>query len=92
MQEAFVTSWNNSQDSTGLPPSTGGGGVITGSGDVKSVTVYDAFKLDYDVGATAVGGETSAQEATDLWGWLSPWQTVLSHYRSGLSGTNLGVV
>lgn len=30
--------------------------LVQGSGDVKSVTVMGSFKLDYDVGTTAVGG------------------------------------
>lgn len=90
-QEACVTAWNNSDSTTGLPPSTGSGGVIVGSGEVKSLTIYDAFRVDYDVGATATGSSSSA-DTVQAWGWLAPWASVLELYRSGPVGAGgLGI-
>jgi len=51
----------------GAPAGGGGGGggtIVQGSGDLKSVTIFGVGKLDYDVGATAIGGGSSTTPST----------------------------
>ncbi len=90
---AFLTLWGNTDETTGAPGVGDGGGVVTpGSGDVKDVTVFDAFKISYDVGSSTSSAEaldSLAQDQVD-WGWLSPWAGTLAFYRSEM-GTGLGM-
>lgn len=76
--------WGGVDHTTGLPVAgQGGGTVLQGSGDISSVTI-DGMTLRYDVGSTVAGGggESAAAAAEKEWGWLAPWATVLSIYRS----------
>lgn len=83
MWEAFSYMWRNSDQTTGLPSGTTGG-----EGEVKGVTVFDAFKIDYNVAST---GADSSASASASWGWLAPWAPILSMYRSE-QGVGLGIV
>jgi len=92
MWGAFMAAWSAIDPATGGPPSDGSGGIIQGSGDVKSLTVFDAFKVDYDVGTTSAGGEDTGTISIADWGWLAPWGSVLSYYRWGPAGADgLGI-
>ena len=91
--EIFMLAWSGIDPNTGGPSQSGGLAVVQGSGDVKSLTVFDAFKVDYDVGTSVSGSSSSSDSLTDekaLWGWLAPWATVLSFYRSE-QGVGLGI-
>jgi hypothetical protein len=81
--EAFMYLWSTVDPLTGGPSTD-----PVGEGDTKSVTVFDAFKIDYAVGATAEGGSETQRLN---WDWLAPWEPVLSLYQSGYSGANVGV-
>lgn len=90
--EAFMTAWGNTDAETGGPAGPGTG-VIAGSGDVKSLTVFDAFKMDYDVGTTSTGdGQSSLISQQSSWGWLAPWAAILEMYRGEFGTGGLGVV
>ena len=89
MWEAFMDVWSRTDQDTGGPPESGGT-VVQGSGDVKSLTVFDSFKVDYDVGATALSSNTGLAQDQYDWGWLSPWAATLAFYRSE-DGTGLGI-
>lgn len=91
MWQAFMTAWGQIDQTTGGPPADGSSGIIEGSGEVKSMTVFDAFKVDYDVGSTATGGTDTGTISTSDWGWLAPWGTVLGFYRWGPSGAEMGI-
>lgn len=89
--EAFMALWSATDAATGGPPESGTG-LVGGSGDMKSITVFDAFKIDYDVGVTAAGGSSDGSVTDDnYWGWLAPWAAVLSFYRRGFAGNGLGI-
>ena len=90
--EIFLQWWGNSNQTIGGPAVGAGPTVTAGSGDLKSLTVYDGFKLDYDVGATVTGGASnisSSGSTIDTWGELAPWASMLSIYRSE-HGVGLG--
>ena len=86
MWGAFMYAWQSVDTTTGGPPADQV--VTTGSGEVKSLLIYDAFKVDYDVGNTTSDDSGSVEED---WGWLAPWASTLSMYRGGPSGTGLGL-
>lgn len=79
--EIFMSAWSRTDESTGAPSSSSGA-----AGEVKDITVPDAFKITYNVGETSTG-EASAKAD---YGWLAPWASVLSIYRSEY-GAGLGV-
>lgn len=87
MWGAFLAAWAGTDQTTGAPEA--GSGVITGSGDVKSLTVFDGFKVDYDVGTTSTS-DNSGDDSTD-WGWLAPWASTFAQYRFGPAGAGLGI-
>ena len=90
--EIFLQWWGNSNQIIGGPKIGAGPTVTAGTGDLKSLTVFDGFKLDYDVGATVTGGSSSINSSgsvIDMWGELAPWAPVLSIYRSE-HGVGLG--
>jgi hypothetical protein len=52
---------------------------------MKSLTVYDAYRVDFDVGSTSVSaGVGKVDEA--FWGELSPWADILMAYRRNVGG------
>jgi hypothetical protein len=82
MWEAFLLRWESVDQTTGLPVPGGGATVIQGSGDISSVTV-DGMTIRYDVGASVSGDSGSVSAALQAdWGWLAPWASILSIYRS----------
>ena len=88
--EIFMRAWASIDENTGGPDPTGPG-VVQGSGDVKSLTVFDGFKMEFDVGASVLSDAESAlteQQAT--WGWLAPWASTLELYRSE-RGAGVGI-
>lgn len=87
MWSAFVDHWS------GLDPATGGPPVeeVAGEQSVKSVTVFDGFKVDYATSSTSSSSQGSYTGTTYVdWGWLEPWSDTLSYYRHGQYGTGLG--
>lgn len=76
MWSAFMAAWAQTDGMTGGPSAT------ADSGAVKSLTVFDAFKVDYDTGAAF--GDWHAR-----WGWLAPWALTFELYRSDAA---MGVV
>lgn len=91
MWDAFMLLWSNTNQTTGGPPETGSG-IVSGSGDVKSLTVFDGFKMDFDVGVTNTSSDTSLASQQADWGWLAPWASTLSMYRSDYGVGGIGVV
>ena len=81
---AFLAEWANSDPLTGAP--TAGAAVLTGSGEMKSLTVYDAYKVDFDVGSTSAGGASAGKVDEAFWGALSPWADILMAYRRNVGG------
>ena len=82
---AFLAEWANSDPLTGAP--IAGASVLVGSGEMKSLTVYDAYKVDFDVGATSVGGASGVGKIDEaFWGALSPWADILMAYRRNVGG------
>lgn len=81
--EAFMTKWASSDTATGAPTAAGGAQVVQGSGELKSLTLFDAARLEYDVGSSVVGGESASALASQqaYWGWLAPWASILQAYR-----------
>ncbi len=88
MWGAFMSAWQSVDPTTGGPPADQV--VTTGSGEVKSLTVFDAFKVDYDVGAASSSDDAGASDEAN-WGWLAPWASTLSQYRGGPGGAGLGI-
>ena len=84
--EAFNTFWAGVDPLTGLPVLGGSGTtVVQGSGEIEKVVMPDGGSITWDVGATVAGGDSGgdANEALrGIWGWLAPWASVLSIYRS----------
>ncbi len=78
--EAFMYLWSTVDQTTGGPSAT-----VSSGRDIRSVTVFDAFKVDYESAA----GEGNSR-ALD-WSWLAQWEPVLSTYQSGFAGSNVGV-
>ena len=86
--EAFAVAWAGTNPDTG-GPTEGAVEDAVGAG-VKSLTVFDAFRLDYqDTSASLSAGAGPSDQ--ELWGWLSPWSATLSFYRSGPEGSGLGI-
>lgn len=83
MWEAFLQAWAGVNDATGLPVVGGGATIVQGSGEISSVTI-DGMTIRYDVGASIAGGASSSAQASSeaIWGWLAPWESILSTYRS----------
>ena len=78
---AFLTIWAAVDPVTGLP-TLAGAALIQGSGDVKSLTVFDAYRVDYDVGtSSASSGSDDGRSAQANWGFLAPWATTLERYK-----------
>lgn len=86
MWEIFMSEWGKTDATTG-GPSTDATGT---TGELRSVTVFDGFKLDYDTDVSGSGESVSAKQAA-AWGRLAPWADVLQHYRNGVNGTMLGI-
>ena len=85
---AFMVAWAATDQTTGGPAESAT--VAAGSGEVKSLLIYDAFRVDYDVGNT--NSDDSGASDEQSWGWLAPWASTLSMYRGGPSGTGgLGI-
>jgi|GEM_PF-6773145 len=87
MWSAFMVAWNDTDPVTGGPPEEGGEAT---EGKVKSFTVFDGFRLDYQSDPSGTPGTADAADEK-IWGWLSPWAGTLSFYRHGPSGAGLGV-
>lgn len=90
--EAFMLVWSSIDPMTGGPSLSGGLTAVQDSSDVKSLTVFDAFKADFNVESGAswsLSGDFSASDRAN-WGWLVPWSSVLSFYRSE-RGVGLGM-
>lgn len=89
MWEAFMLHWSRTNPDTGGPDQTSVLGSAGGTGAVKDLTVFDAFKVSYDVGAS--GGDSGAENAAESYGWLAPWAAVWNMYRTGPAGAGAGI-
>jgi hypothetical protein len=79
MWGAFAFIWSRADPNTGLS--------AVGSGDVKSLTVFDAYKIDYDVGTSgSSAGASRGASAPEYWGDLAPWSNILMRYRRNVGG------
>lgn len=78
MWEAFMVFHGSTNPDTGGPSQ---GAVTTGEGEIKSLTVFDGFKMDFNV-ADLSGDASGSAERELMWGWLAPWASVLEMYRS----------
>jgi len=78
---AFLARWNN------VDPDTGGliasSVAAQGTGEVKSLTVFDAYKVDYDIGGS---GASFAAETQNFWGIFAPWADTMIRYRRNVGG------
>ena len=81
MWQAFLVAWAATDQDTGGPAEDA---PTAGDPDVKSLTLYDAFKVDYQVDSSVTSQSLAEEEAA--WGWLFPWSSTLAMYRSGPSG------
>ena len=83
----FLAMWGTVDPMTGFPTAAGAA-LIQGSGDVKKVTVFDAYAVEYDVGTTSAGGgnQQSGSVNQAFWGALSPWASTLMRYRRNVGG------
>lgn len=77
MWEAFMVRWGNTDSDTGGPA-----GAVEGSAELKSLTVYDGFKMEFDVAAASSSSSGGIVERELMWGWLSPWASIFEMYRS----------
>lgn len=82
--EIFNYLWSNTDQTTGGPAAGSGAQIVQGSGEVSRITLSDFGSVSFDVGSQVSGGSSSggAAAAADVWGWLAPWATTLSIYRS----------
>lgn len=82
--EALLYLWGMVDQTTGLPRQGAGAGVVQGSGDISRITLADFGSISYDVGTQVTSSESSGAGAVAeaMWGWLAPWASVLSTYRS----------
>lgn len=85
MWGAFRMVWDGSDAATGLP--SAGGGVGTGS-DIKRITVFDAYSVEYASNAVSGSGNAGAayHESQMYWGALAPWASILMRYRRNVGG------
>lgn len=80
---AFSSLWASVDQTTGLPVAGGGATVVQGSGDISKMVMPDGGSITWDVGSTVSGGSAGGTaSAVDFWGFLAPWATILSTYRS----------
>lgn len=86
--QAFLAYWASLDPTTGGPPADGG----EGDQDISRLTVFDAFSINYE-SSRAMSGTAATLEAEGehYWGWLAPWSDVLSLYRFGPAGVELGM-
>lgn len=83
MWEIFLKHWSETDAVTGGPIAGAGTQVISGSGNVSSVTLQDLGTVRFDVGSTVVSAsDSAAADAVALWGPLASWATALAPYRS----------
>lgn len=82
--EAFGTFWAGIDPLTGYPVPGSGPSVVAGSGDVSKLVLPDGGSVTFDVASQISGGSSSSgiEVAQGIWGWLAPWASVLSIYRS----------
>ena len=77
MWEAFMTRWGNTDPDTGAPA-----GAVQGDAEMKAITVYDGFKMEFHDSSTSSSSSGGVVERELQWGWLAPWASVFQMYRS----------
>jgi hypothetical protein len=85
MWEALQTIWANSDHTTGVPVAgSGGSSVVQGGGEVNRISIADFGAINFNYGATVVGGNAASTSAAQQahWGWLAPWANIFEIYRS----------
>lgn len=86
--EAFNTAWAASDSTTGLPDPNATT-VVSGSGEVQSVSLSDFGTVRWDVAAQSASADVQAGQQAN-YGWLAPWASILDFYRSEY-GTDMGL-
>ena len=81
---AFETFYGTIDPVTGHPVPGSGPTVVQGGGEVDRISLSDFGTVSFNYGVSTVGGGSGNVSARhqELWGWLAPWASILSIYRS----------